>query len=200
MSFEINRITGLDLESLVTRPRVSHAVSEFVFLYLNENLLVPKRILQSEKYHYRMVLSFSRPIPRPNKILYRSPFATATRLYIPEKGFRTVNRTEKWAFLSVVADDIDQSITPYEYSNVVFYMLTDFFIYNFKSVGETDFESLRLGMDRKRIERFPFPAPFEDQKYTIDTGKFSHDWESYQKLGDSALTSVKDEYLKHYPY
>lgn len=188
---------------LLQRPRVSHKISEYVFSFIDENILKPNRILQSDKRIYWFTLSFSFSIPKPNRILYTSPFSTKTRLYVPHKGFRTVEG-KKWAFLSVTADDISQETSPYDYAMVVYDMVADYLLYNYKKLDKSSFEQTRLCMDRSYIDSFRFPAPFEEQKYSVDDGTYpvspqtlSNGWISLDKW---VQISPKEEYLKHYPY
>lgn len=99
MPFLVQRSWGVNYKALLTRPRISHKVSEYVFEFVNERLLKPNKVMQSEKYTYVFTLSFSSSIPKNRKFPfpYTSPFATNTRLFLGQKGFRTFEKTEKWA-------------------------------------------------------------------------------------------------------
>ena len=206
MPFTIERSWGINHKSLLTRPRISHKVSEYVFEFLNENLLKPNKVLQSDKYVYVFTLSFSSSIPKNRKFPfpYTSPFATETRLFFGQQGFRTVEKIEKWATLSVLADDIDQSITPYEYASVVFKMFADFFLSNYKKFDKEMFDSLIEKLDKNYIKSFVFPASFEEQKYSLDETELpviplseGYDWADIDKW---ITINPKIEYLKHYPF
>ena len=52
MAIVIKRSFGVNYKSLLTRPRISHKVSEYVFDFINENLLKPNKVIQSDKYVY----------------------------------------------------------------------------------------------------------------------------------------------------
>lgn len=206
MSFVIKRSFSPDYKSLLTRPRVSHKVSEYVFDFVNENLLKPSKVLQSDKYIYVLTFSFSFSIPKSRKFPfpYTSTFATATRLFFPQNGFRTFEKKEKWATIGVIADDIDQTVTPYEYANIVFNMLADFLLANFKKFDKNAFEKIRPNMDRSFIESFAFPASFEEQQYSLDDIEYpmpplseGSNWVSLDKW---VTINPKVEYLKHYPF
>jgi hypothetical protein len=132
MSFSINRIVGL--EDLLKRPRVSYKISEYVLGFIDKELLKPANILQSDKYVYEFTLSFDFGIPRPNKILYKSPYATNKRLYIPQKGFTTFERTTKKVHLTFIGDDIEPDIIPTDYADIVYTMLADYLLYNYKKL------------------------------------------------------------------
>ncbi|MFN8251916.1 MAG: hypothetical protein U0V75_08525 [Ferruginibacter sp.] len=200
MTFEVSRITNNDLDSLFKRPRVSHKISEYVLSYLDEKILKPNRILQSEKQIYWFTLSFSFSIPKPNRILYKSPFSTHTRIFIPHKGFRTFEG-KKWAFLNVTADDIDQDIKPYDYALVVFDMFADYLIYNYKKLNKPALDLIRNEMNKLFIESILYPAPFEEQQYAMDEGKYGlKAIGPGERLEDSIIISPKEEYIKHYGF
>lgn len=203
MAFRIQRSFSPDYTSLLARPRVSHKVSEYVFEFINDQILKPNRVLQSDKYVYEFTFSFSFSIPK-RKFPYTSPYATETRLYFPQKGFRTFEKVEKWATVCVVADDIDQTISPYEYATVVFKMLADFLLYNYKKFDKASFDELLPKMDKAYIESFPFPASFEEQRYFFDDIEYplapletGHEWRG---LGEFVTINPRQEYLKHYPF
>lgn len=203
MSFRIKRSFSPDYKSLLTRPRISHKVSEYVFDFINQNLLKPNNVLQSDKYIYDFTFSFSFSVPK-RKFPYTSPFATDTRLYFSPKGFRIFEKLEKWATLAVIADDIDQTIQPYEYATVIFKMFGDFLLTNYKKFDKATLEELLLNMDRQYIESFAFPASFEEQQYSLDDIEYpvmpltkESEWIS---ISEWTTINPKVEYLKHYPY
>src|SRR5438045_949057 len=109
MSFIVKRSFSPEYAGLIKRPRISYKVSEYVFSFINENLWVPNRILQSDKYSYEFTFHFSFSIPK-RQFPYTSPFATSTRLYFSQRGFRTFKKVNKWVTVIVIADDIDQDM------------------------------------------------------------------------------------------
>ena len=206
MAVIILRSFGINYKSLLTRPRISHKVSEYVFDFINENLLKPNKVLQSDKYIYKLTLSFSFEIPKQRKFPfpYTSPFATKTRLYFPQNGFRTFEKIEKWATLGVIADDIDETINPLEYAKTVFRMFADFLLYNYKKFDKKMFEDLLLKLDKNYIESFPFPASFDEQQYSLDDIEYpiapleyGYEWAGLDKL---VTINPRVEYLKHYSF
>ena len=206
MSFIIKRDFGVNYKNLLTRPRISHKVSEYVFDFINENLLKPNKVLQSDKYIYVLTLSFSSSIPKNRKFPfpYTSPFATKTRLFFGQNGFQTFEKIEKWATLSVLADDIDQSITPYEYASVVFKMIADFLLSNYKKFDKEIFDNLILKMNKSYIESFAFPASFDEQQYSLDDIEFPviplSEGYNWVDLGKWIKINPKVEYLKYYAF
>jgi hypothetical protein len=203
MSFIIQRSFSPHYLSLLKRPRISHEVSEYVFDFINQHLLKPNKVLQSDKYIYRLTFEFAFSIPK-RTFPYTSPFATDTRLYFSQRGFRTFDKIEKWATFMVVADDIDQTIAPFEYANVVFEMFADFLLSNYKKFRKEDIDRIRVNMDRGHIESFAFPASFEKQLYYGDDVKYPviplEDGHNLVDLDKRVLIDPKVEYLKHYSF
>ncbi len=203
MSFIIQRSFSPDYKSLLTRPRVSHKVSEYVFGFINENLLEPSKVLQSDRYVYKLTFSFAFSIPK-RKFPYTSPFATDTRLYFSQRGFRTFEKIEKWATMMVIADDIDQTIQPFEYGTIIFKMFADFLLTNYRKFDKQTLEALLPKMDRQYIESFAFPASFEEQQYSLDDIEYpvapleyGYEWAGLDKL---VTINPRVEYLKHYSF
>ena len=90
-----------------------------------------------------------------------------------------------------------------EYANVVFDMLADFLLNNYNKFGKTAFEKIRPNMNRTFIDRFPFPASFEEQQYPLDDIAYpisamtkENTWVDLDKW---VIINPKVEYLKHYP-
>ena len=203
MAFRIKRSFSPEYKSLLSRPRISHKVSEYVFDFINQNLLKPNNVLQSDKYIYEFTFSFSFSIPK-RKFPYTSPFATDSRLYFSPKGFQTFEKHEKWATLVVIADNIDETIQPYEYATIIFQMCGDFLLTNYKKINKTSLEDLLSKLDSAYIESFPFPASFEEQQYALDEIEYpvmplakESDWLS---IVEWRTINPKAEYLKYYPY
>jgi hypothetical protein len=178
-------------------------VSECVFDFINDNLLKPSKVLQSDKYVYKFTFSFSFSIPK-RKFPYTSPFATTTRLYFSQRGFRTFEKVEKWATMMVIADDIDQTIQPFEYATVIFKMFGDFLLTNYKKFDKETLDALLPKLDRQYIESFTFPASFEEQQYSLDDIEYpiapleyGYEWAGLDKL---VTINPRIEYLKHYAF
>ena len=104
----------------------------------------------------------------------------------------------------VIADDIDQTIQPFEYAAVIFKMFGDFLLTNYKKFDKATLDELLAKMDRHYIESFAFPASFDEQQYSLDDIEYpiaplecGYGWTGLDKL---VTTNPKAEYLKHYPF
>jgi hypothetical protein len=203
MSFIIKRSFSPEYASLLRRPRVSHKVSEYIFDFVNENLLKPSKVLQSDKYIYEFTFHFTFSIPK-RQFPYTSPFATDTRLYFSQRGFRTFEKINKWVTVIVLADDIDEKIEPFEYATIILKMLADFLLNEYKKFDKKTFDSLIEKLDRNYIESFPFPASVDEQYYSLDDInypvvplEYGH---SYVGLDKLVTINPRTEYLKHYTF
>lgn len=198
MPFSIDRIVGL--EDLLKRPRVSYKISEYVLTFIDKEILRPAKILQSDKYVYEFTLSFCFGIPEENRLLYKSPYATDKMLFVPHRGFTTFEKTTKKAHLTFIGDNIDQDIVPTEYAFIVYTMLADYLLYNYKKLKKEIFDSKRECLDLKKINSYQHPAPFDQQKYILDESGYVKDWDDYVNRRTDKWIYIKEEYLKHYKF
>jgi len=203
MSFKIQRSFSPEYASLLRRPRVSHKISEYICDLVNESILKPNKVLQSDKYIYEFTFHFTFSIPK-RQFPYTSPFATETRLYFSQRGFRTFEKVNKWVTVIVLADDIDETIEPFEYATVILKMFADFLLNQYKKFDKKMFDDLIEKIDRKYIESFPFPASVDEQDYSLDDItypvvplEYGHGYVGLDKL---VSINPKSEYLKHYPF
>jgi hypothetical protein len=163
MAFVIHRIVGQD--ELLKRPRVSHKISEYVFDFIDKNILSTNNIMQSDKFIYDLTLSFDFRIPTNHKIIHKSPYSTDKRLYVPMRGFRVFEKVTKNAHLTVVADDINQDINPSDYAILVYRMFADYLLFNYKKLKKETFDNFEKQLDSSYIFSFPFPADYDEQHY-----------------------------------
>lgn len=106
--------------------------------------------------------------------------------------------------MAVIAEDIDQTIEPFDYATVVFKMFSDFLLTNYKKFDKEILDALLLQMDRQYIESFNFPAGFEEQQYSLDDIEYpiapleyGYEWAGLDKW---VTVNPRAEYLKHYPF
>lgn len=198
MAFSINRIVGL--EDLLKRPRVSYKISEYVLDFIDREILKPAKILQSEKYVYNFTLSFSFGIPENNRLTYKGPYATDRSLFVPHRGFTTFEKTTKRAHLTFIGDDIGPDITPTDYACIVYQMLADYLLYNYKKLRKDILDNKMRDLDLKKINSYKHPAPFEQQKYILDESGYVKDWDDYINKRADKWIYIKDEYLKYYNF
>ena len=77
-------------------------------------------------------------------------------------------------------------------------MFADYFIYNYKKLTKAVFDLERNSMDQLYIRSFPYPAPFDEQQYTLDDSMYGLN--PVRQGEESIMISPREEYLKHYPF
>ena len=87
---------------------------------------------------------------------------------------------------------MSESITPKEYADLLFDGIGAALVFNFKRLKREELDGLKPKIDWSMVESFPFPAPFEEQRYIGDEGK------SRQETNLVGPYSVRDLYLDHF--
>ena len=101
--------------------------------------------------------------------------------------------------MNVDAANVSESITPREYADLLFDGIGAALVSNFKRLKREEFDGLKPKIDWSVVERFPFPAPFEDQQYIGDEGKIHvYSWDGRQETTLVGPYSVQELYLEHF--
>jgi len=95
MSFIIKRGFSPDYKSLLTRPRVSHEASEYVFDFINENLPKPSKVTNYKKF---------------DKVTFDQLLVKMDRGYIESFNFPASFEEQQYSL-----DDIEYPIAPLEF-------------------------------------------------------------------------------------
>lgn len=198
MPYLIQRI--VPQEDLFIRPRVSYRVSEIVFEFLNEKVLYPSGIMQSPHYNFNLVLSFNRYRPQRLGSGQNSPYSHEECIYWSQKGFRLYDKVNKIAHLWAYGSQIHENMMPQDYAKMVFEMFADFVLVNFKSIKKETLDLYWSQFNFLRLDEFPFPAPFEEQKYVMDKGKFMSEWSDYLTRQEDKWVLVRDQYKSRFGF
>lgn len=187
-----------DSVTLLDRPRVSIKVDEYVWGLIEQNIVIPKKIMQSSSHDYELVVSLSKYSPEINKSSPFSPYNGAlkenaisptnrntikfywhedfvdgegkTIWFDPEKFW--INGGKKTALVSACSENVNQDITPIEYADLLFDAFAATLLLNFKKLKKSDFDKFKTHIDYHVICGFAFPAPFIEQKYEGDDSYF----------------------------
>jgi hypothetical protein len=164
------------------RPRVDYRVSEYVFDYINKNILEQNKIMKTGNYG----ICFSFQFYNEGTLKYHKDtiFCTESTKY----DFHLYTSTEngikyKEIMLLCHSTELTEKIAPKEYANIVYDMIGAFLTSKYKKITREKMDKNREGMDYSLIENFKFPAPFENQKYLLD-----------DKI------NIKEKYIKYYGY
>jgi hypothetical protein len=184
------------LELLYNRPRIDCGISEYVFEYINKNILQPNKIMQSGDYS--ICFSFGVYYKDTQIYITDSLYNTDTEHY----DFHLCQTTEDGIKYKVIqlfynSTQIDENLKPREYANIVYDMVGAFLIRKYKKITKEIMDKNKTGMDYAYIEKFKYPALFKDQKYLCDDNDNSRCLVTDDK-GVEKYINEKEEYLKHY--
>lgn len=211
--------------TLLKRPRVSYKVDDYVWNMIEENIVKPNKIMQSERYDYVFVVAFTQYNPEKFRFAKVTPYNGVLKdnvmqlsnqhpkvryavndfvngefrkkWFTPEKFW--INSGKKTALVSVTADIITEKITPLEYADILFDAFAATLLYNFKKLNLSDFEKLKTYMKADAICSFPFPALFDEQRYINDGGSYCHfTYEDGMKKKSEEITSIEQFYKQYY--
>ena len=149
--------------------------------------------MRSEKHKYLLKIAFGRFDSVRHRYYPLSPYNGPLR-----EGVKP-DSANGWYPREDFAANVSESITPKEYADLLFDGLGAALVFNFKRLKREEFDGLKLKIDWSVVERFPFPAPFEDQQYIGDEGKIHvYSWDGRQETNLVGPYSVRDLYLEHF--
>jgi hypothetical protein len=197
-------ITDYDLEPnieiLYKRPRVDYRISEYVFDYINKNILEQDKIMQTG--YYRICFSFKFYNKENHTYHNDTIFCTENTKY----SFHLFTLTEdgikyKEIIIFCYSTELTEKITPKEYANIVYDMMGAFLKSKYKKITKEKMDKNKKEMDYNLIESFKFPAPFENQKYLADNpGILKRSTVSKGKEIDIVEINIKEKYIEYYGY
>ena len=224
---EINRVwlnvdTDNNKITLFDRPRVSIRVDEYIWSLIEEHIVKPHKLMRSEKHKYLLKISFDRFDPVRHRYYPLSPYNGTLREgvkldsangWYPREDFANAEERTTWFSpdkiwtncgnkvldVNVDAANVSESITPREYADLLFDGIGAALVFNFKRLKREEFDGLKPKINWSVVERFPFPAPFEDQQYIGDEGKIHvYSWDGRQETTLVGPYSVRELYLEHF--
>ena len=208
--------------TLFSRPRVSIHVDEYIWSFIEENIVKPHKLMRSEKHGYLLDISFDQFDPAKHRYFPLSSYNgllregvemdSANRSYFREDFAGGKDRTtwfspnkiwtncgDKVLNVDIKAASVSENITPREYADLLFDGIGAALVFNFKRLKREEFDGLKPKIDWSIVESFPFPAPFEEQRYIGDGGKIHvYSWDGRQKKTLVGPYSVRELYLEHF--
>ena len=181
-------------ELLCKRPRVDYRISEYLFDFINQNILMKKKIMKSGSYSVTLFMKFLDP--EKHKFVFENPYNTdKTRFAFP------VTRSIKNRNVGVFCTSIlfNSQMTPAEYAQIVYDMYAFYFIFRYKKLTKELFDETKKKLDYDLINSFDFPAKFDNQKYMTDESAIGinpkYDKEQREWISERIFV-IRDEYLK----
>ena len=176
----------------------------------------------SEKHRYLLKTSFDRFDPVRHRYYPLSPYNGQLREgvkpdsangWYPREDFADAEERATWFSpdkiwtncgnkvldVNIDAANVSESITPREYADLLFDGIGAALVFNFKRLKREEFDGLKPKIDWSIVESFPFPAPFEEQRYIGDEGEIHvYSWDGRQETNLVGPYSVRDLYLDHF--
>ncbi len=208
--------------TLFSRPRVSIHVDEYIWSFIEENIVKPHKLMRSEKYGYMLNIAFKQFNPEKARYFppseYNGPLREGVKV---ESSVRTYFREDfvggkvrttwyspdamwtncgyKVLDVDVVSDNVSENMTPREYAELLFDGIGSALVFNFKKLKREKFDVLKSRIDWGIVESFPFPAPFEEQQYVGDDGEIHvTSWNGRKETTLVGPYSVRELYLEHF--
>jgi hypothetical protein len=180
----------LNVEILYKRPRVDYRISEYVFEFINKNILVPGKIMQTG--NYRICFAFGFYYDR-YKFFEENIYNTEDTKH----DFRLMTNTEnkikyKDLYLGCTSRKLTENIKPKEYANIAYDMVGSYLASKYKKITKEIMNENKTGLDYEVIEKYEYPALFKDQKYLLDDEKEGSFVINGKKI------NAREEYIKHY--
>ena len=148
-----NNLDGEGNLVLLNRPRVSIEIDRYIWNIIEQNIVLPKNIMQSKSYDYKLIVSLGKYNPEKQKYFKFSPYNGSLkesvllstkdfyysredfvdgidrqRWFSPEKFW--TNSGDKITLISAYADNVTEKITPLEYADLLFDAFGAFLLYN----------------------------------------------------------------------
>lgn len=197
MAYTISRIFSHQPDELISRPRVSYKISEYVFEYIRLKFLVPFKILKDDKNDYNITLSFVIFDEEKHKYFSSSTYNSEEEKFSPDSKLKTYNQVKE-ATVRVISKNISSKMSPIEYANLVYDMFGALLVELYpKKINKEKMDSAKDGLDYDYIQVFSFPAPFEDQQYEADGSSFT---KSINFKTTTEKIVIKDVYLNHFKF
>jgi len=197
-------------------------VDEYIWSFIEENIVKPHKLMRSEKHGYLLDISFDQFDPAKHRYYPLSPYNgplregvemdSANRSYFREDFVGGKERTtwfspnkiwtncgDKVLNVDIRAANVSESITPREYADLLFDGIGAALVFNFKRLKREEFDGLKPKIDWSIVESFPFPAPFEEQRYIGDEGEIHvYSWDGRKETTLVGPYSVRELYLEHF--
>ena len=146
-------------------PKISYKLIEYVWNYIEEKFLVPKKIWVNDKYTYSFALWFKKM--KPEYLYFQDNiFNTEDTKYIVLK-FRPAVNLVKQTSLDVTSTLIDGQTPPNVCASMIYDVFALIILLYTKKLTPEDFIKEKEGLDETIINSFPFPASVEESNLIV---------------------------------
>lgn len=158
--------TIVEEECLPHSPKINAKVRAYIWQYIYEEILVPKKIMADNKYNYRLTLDLVKFDPEQHKFLTDSPFNTEVNKFRPEPKFNTQGNL-KFSSIGVVSKLIDNDTSPEDYAKIIYDAFGSFLVLISKKITKEELDRIKPGLDYDYINSFSYPATKDDCDFFI---------------------------------
>ena len=152
-------------ENLGDTPKISYKLIEYVWNYIEEKFLVPKKIWVNDKYTYSFGLWFKKM--KPEYLYFQDNiFNTEDTKYIVLK-FRPAVNLVKQTSLDVTSTLIYGQTPPNVCASMIYDVFASLILLYTKKLTPEDFIKEKEGLDETIINSFPFPASIEESNLIV---------------------------------
>lgn len=137
------------------RPRVSYKIRYYIFDFVMKHIVFPKNIMQKDKFDYFVAFIL---VPFTENEENEVVIWDKWKLYGKEKTLH----------ISIFNHSINANVKPAEFALIIYEALAIQFVKIYKKIEKEDFEKAKKHIDYDFINSLPYPASFNDQKYTFD--------------------------------
>ncbi|MFA4870760.1 MAG: hypothetical protein WC623_21365 [Pedobacter sp.] len=182
-----------DIELLFKRPRIDYRVSEYVFQFIDTEILQPNRVLQKGKHHF--CLAFGIYNPEIHKFHQENPYHSDDSKFSISKYNRKEYKDTQIACNSTL---FNENISPVDYAKIVYDMFACYLVQEFKKITKELMDSKKNDLDINCITDFDFPAKFENHKYISDNTSIEFTQNDGQTIKKNEPIVIADIYKNRY--
>ncbi|MFD2921486.1 hypothetical protein ACFS6H_17290 [Terrimonas rubra] len=197
--WSINDDEGMSRAAILfKRPRVDGQIANLVFDFIHTHLLLPKKLMQKGNYEFTLYFD---TIRKTHKFFYDSVYNTDTVKFKPafrDRKYKGI--TTKEVSIFGYSNHFNELITPAEYAHLVYDMFGSYLVESFKKISKEELDSAKQQMDFEAINQFPFPASFDAQQYSGDSGGVEKQIVNFVVDESSEAFMFRDKYIEHYGF
>ena len=145
-------------------PIVSYEVVEYIWGYIEEKFLVPKKIWINDKFTYHLSI-FIEKMDEDAIFFQENWFNTEKTKYLTPK-FSTF-KTDKHTSLFITSGELSKDMDIRIFSCMLYNVLSSIVLTYTQKLSIYDFVREREHLDFNFISTFPYPASIESSKYII---------------------------------
>lgn len=183
-----------DIELLFKRPRIDYRISEYIFNFIDTQILQPNKVLQKGNYH--LSLAFGIYNPEIHKFHQENPYNSEVSKFRIAK----YNRKEyKDIQIGCNSTLFNENITPIDYAEIVYDMFACYLVAEFKKITKEVMDNKKNDLDKNHIAAFEYPAKFENHKYIVDDTSIEFTQNDGYSIKRNEPLVIADIYKHRYP-